>query len=155
MARETLTEKQRRFVEAFMGQAKGNATEAARLAGYKGNAKTLKQVGAENLAKPYLRKAIKARQDADPLVLSRKQVQELLTRIALGEEKDSVPSDGQEIKVSPAMRDRLKALDLLAKTGGYFMKKRPNPMAASELTDEQLKQFRETGSIEGVELIEG
>lgn len=26
-----LTEKQRRFVEAYMGQAKGNATEAARL----------------------------------------------------------------------------------------------------------------------------
>mgnify|MGYP000100200540 CR=1 FL=1 len=29
------TEKQRRVVEAYMGEARGNATEAARIAGYK------------------------------------------------------------------------------------------------------------------------
>jgi hypothetical protein len=33
-AKEKLTLKQRRFVEAYLGRANGNATEAARLAGY-------------------------------------------------------------------------------------------------------------------------
>lgn len=49
-----LTHKQQLFVEAYLGVAKGNATEAARLAGYKGNDQTLASVGAENLRKPHI-----------------------------------------------------------------------------------------------------
>lgn len=30
-----LTDRQRRFIEAFLGDARGNATEAARMAGYR------------------------------------------------------------------------------------------------------------------------
>jgi phage terminase small subunit len=37
-----LTTKQRLFVEAFIGAANGNATEAARLAGYQGSDDTLR-----------------------------------------------------------------------------------------------------------------
>ncbi len=49
-----LTEKQRRFVEAYVGEARGNATEAARLAGYK---KPHPQ-GAENIQKPTVKAGI-------------------------------------------------------------------------------------------------
>jgi len=49
---DKLTLKQQLFVEAYLGEAKGNATEAARIAGYKGNEITLAAVGAENLRKP-------------------------------------------------------------------------------------------------------
>lgn len=49
-----LTTKQQAFVDCYTG----NATEAARMAGYKGNLKTLAQVGAENLRKPYILEAI-------------------------------------------------------------------------------------------------
>lgn len=52
-----LTERQRRFVEAFIET--GNATEAAVLAGY--SKKTAYSIGPENLKKPELKKAIEER----------------------------------------------------------------------------------------------
>lgn len=53
-----LTLKQQAFVDSFIGIAAGNATEAARLAGYKGNDVTLGAVGAENIKKPQIQKTI-------------------------------------------------------------------------------------------------
>jgi hypothetical protein len=58
-----LTPKQAAFVAAYVGPARGNATEAARLAGYRGNAKTLGAVGDENLDKPGIKEAIAAHRD--------------------------------------------------------------------------------------------
>lgn len=55
-----LSLKQEKFVAAYVGPANGNATEAARLAGYKGTAKTLASVGSENLAKPEIAEAVAA-----------------------------------------------------------------------------------------------
>lgn len=52
------------FMDAYVGEAKFNTTEAARLAGYKGNGRTLAQVGYENLRKPDIAKEIKARLEA-------------------------------------------------------------------------------------------
>ena len=43
------------------GEAKGNATKAARFAGYTGNDTTLASVGAENLRKPNIRSEITRR----------------------------------------------------------------------------------------------
>src|SRR6187399_566616 len=50
----SLSLKQTAFVAAYLGEANGNATEAARIAGYKGNDDTLKVVGHENITKPYI-----------------------------------------------------------------------------------------------------
>lgn len=55
-----LSLKQEKFVAAYVGVANGNATEAARLAGYKGTAVTLASVASENLRKPYIAEAIAA-----------------------------------------------------------------------------------------------
>lgn len=63
-----LTRKQQLFVEAYCGEARGNATEAARLAGYKGTAMTLGQVGAENLRKPQIAEAIEQRDRDNPSI---------------------------------------------------------------------------------------
>lgn len=52
-----LTVKQRRFVDAYLGEANGNASEAARIAGYS----LPRQSGSENLSKPDIRAAIEAR----------------------------------------------------------------------------------------------
>lgn len=57
---DKLTPKQQRFVEAYCGEAKGNATEAARLAGYAGNDVTLRAVAHENLTKPHIAATIAA-----------------------------------------------------------------------------------------------
>ena len=107
---EGLTGKQRLFVEAYLGPARGNATEAARLAGYKGTDTVLGAMGAENLKKPKIKAAIEgalvkaARAGTIP---SKERVLEELGRIALD-------SDGEET------RDRLKALELLAKYHRIF-----------------------------------
>jgi phage terminase small subunit len=55
-----LTNKQANFIESFLSNG-GNATQAARDAGYSGTPDTLKQVASENLAKPYIRRRIAER----------------------------------------------------------------------------------------------
>ena len=54
-----LTTKQQRFVDFY----DGNATQAAKDAGYKGNDKTLQTVGKENLLKPLIAEAVKFREE--------------------------------------------------------------------------------------------
>lgn len=102
-----LTEKQRRFVDAYLGEAAGNATEAARLAGYKGNDNTLASVGTENLRKPAIAEAITLLQRDDPLVASRVERQRFWTRVMMEGEAE--------------MKDRLRASELLAKSGRDFI----------------------------------
>ena len=51
-----LTPKQQLFVSEYLKT--GNATEAARKAGYKGNEETLRSIGKENLTKPPIKRAI-------------------------------------------------------------------------------------------------
>lgn len=113
MSEKRLTEKQRRFVEAYMGVACGNATEAARLAGYKGTENTLSQAGRANLRKSQIAALIVEHRDKDPLVLSRVQLQELWSRV----------SDGIVKKGEPPLswKDRLRAGELLAKSRGEFL----------------------------------
>lgn len=53
-----LSIKQAAFVAAYLGEANGNATEAARIAGYKGNDKTLQAIGSQNLSKLMITEAI-------------------------------------------------------------------------------------------------
>jgi hypothetical protein len=53
-----LTPKQRLFVAAYLGKAACNGTQAARMAGYKGNDVTLKAVASENLTKPLVKAAL-------------------------------------------------------------------------------------------------
>ena len=103
-----LTTKQRLFVEAYMGAHSGNGLESARAAGYGGNAATLRAIASENLTKPNIKASIEALIDQDPLVWSRFDRQRFWTRVAQGKELDR----GEE----PAMKDRLKAAELLGKT---------------------------------------
>ena len=56
-----LTTRQWLFVEAYLGEAKGNATEAAMLAGYHGVRNTLRSIGQETLRNPDVASRIKAR----------------------------------------------------------------------------------------------
>lgn len=58
--KKKLTPKQELFVSEYLKT--GNATEAARRAGYKGNDNTLAQVGNENLRKPNVVELIKSKE---------------------------------------------------------------------------------------------
>lgn len=79
-----LTLKQQAFVDAYMGESKGNATDAARRAGYKGSDVVLASVGAENLRKPQVAAAIEQRRQQldSSRILTIEQMQEMLSHIA-------------------------------------------------------------------------
>lgn len=132
--RDKLTEKQRRFVEAYMGKAAGNGTEAARIAGYKGNTKTLQSVATENLSKPVIAAAIQERVRKDPGIAKRKDRQRFWTDVMNSPETE--------------MKDRLKASELLGRSQRDFVERRelsgPNGkpikmhVRAEDMSDDEL-----------------
>lgn len=117
-----LTLKQRRWVRAYLET--GNATEAARRAGYEGNDETLQAIGKENLHKPATKAAIDAADLADEgtAIATRRELRELWTRVAFGEETETVVTkDGDAIEVPAPMAGRLKASELLGRSRGMFV----------------------------------
>ncbi|MDR0476386.1 MAG: terminase small subunit [Desulfobulbaceae bacterium] len=102
---EKLTVKQRRFIEAY----DGNATEAAIKAGY--SQKTAAVVGAENLTKPYIAQAIQEREEkeARSRIATRQKRQEYWTKVMLDE--------------SQPIMARLRASELLGKSEGDFLER--------------------------------
>lgn len=72
-----LTHKQALFVEAYLANG-GNATAAARSAGYK----SPRQMGSENLTKPYIAEKIGVR--IKEAAIQADEVMELLTKVARG-----------------------------------------------------------------------
>lgn len=59
--KRSLTSKQQAFVDAYVGIARGNATKAARLAGYVGDDNVLAVTGHDNLRNPKIEQAIAER----------------------------------------------------------------------------------------------
>lgn len=100
-----LTLKVQRFIDALMGEAEGNGTKAARIAGFKGDNNTLATTAWQLRRKQEVRDAIEARLESDPLVLSRVKRLHLLSRMAEGKEGGK-----------PA--DRLAALKMLGVAAG-------------------------------------
>jgi len=118
-----LTLKQQLFVEAYLGAAKGNATEAARLAGYKGNDQTLASVGAENLKKPQIASRVRARVDAAAMTAD--EVLKELSEVARSEWRDHVQivygSNGEILDAKLQLKDKVRALELIGKHHKLFV----------------------------------
>ena len=117
-----LTEKQRRFVDYYVET--GNASEAARRAGYA--EKAAYRTGAENLRKPQVKAAIDARlkEFEDKRIAKADEVMQFLTSTLRGEVKEERVvvegtgegrSDARIIKVQVSARDRLDAAKSLLK----------------------------------------
>lgn len=109
-----LTTKQKNFCEYYLQT--GNATEAARLAGY--SEKTAYAIGQENLKKPviseYIAKRIEKQEKA--LVADADEVLKFFTSTMRGEVKDQFGLD-------PALSDRIRAAELLGKRYRLFADK--------------------------------
>ncbi len=127
---EKLTEKQKRFVDFYIQT--GNASEAARLAGYKG--KNLNRIGTENLSKLVIKNAIDARlkEFESSRKADAKEILEYMTSVMRGELEEEVVSavgtgDGKfEPKVVTkhvGIKERNKAAEMLAKVHGMFTEK--------------------------------
>lgn len=128
-----LTPKQRAFADYYIEC--GNATEAARRAGYKGNNITLGAVGAENLKKPqiaaYIAEIVKP--DEKKRIADAEEVIEFYTAVMRGEVKDQFGLDA-------SLSDRLKAGDSLMKRYAAAADKNKGTM---EKLDNLLKEFRD------------
>lgn len=103
-----MTEKQRRFVEAYMGTAAGNATEAARIAGYAGDDAALAVRGSECVRNRKVAAALAERQQGSPAVATREERQAFWASVMRGE-------------TDAPWKERIKASELLGKTGGDFV----------------------------------
>ena len=112
--------RQRKFVEAY----KGNATAAAREAGYAGNDVTLANVGHQLLMKPEIAAIIKGREDKEieGLVASRVDRMKFWSEVMRDEET--------------SMSDRLRASELLAKAQMDFTER--HEVVGAVATTEQL-----------------
>ena len=104
-----LTEKQRKFVEAYLGEANGNGTKAAEIAGYSGDTKTLGIRAVKNLRVLNIRKAIDERTKDDGSIATREERQAFLTKVMRTEHGK--------------MPERLKATELLCKMHGDFIER--------------------------------
>ena len=119
--KKKLTAKQSTFIDAYLGEAKMNATQAARIAGYKHP----EVQGAENLRKlrPYIDKAMNERHtDA---IATQKEVQEFFTSVLRGEVKEEVVSNnGKILEVPASTKDRLKAAECMGRAYGMFTERK-------------------------------
>ncbi len=106
-----LTLKQQLFINAYVGEARGNATEAARIAGYDGNAVTLSAVGYENLRKPQILDEVN--RILESRTLTAPQVLDRLSEHANGTLKPFVYMSGDNAVIDLSTEDAQKYLHLL------------------------------------------
>jgi hypothetical protein len=103
--RVAISEKQRLFVQAYMGVALGNATKAAAEAGYRHPA----TMGSRQLQKVEVQKAIEKRQEKDPKIATAEGIRRFWVNMMTD------PEASRGIK--------LKASDLLAKSKGMYLER--------------------------------
>lgn len=126
-----LTPKQKLFAEYYIQS--GNATEAAKKAGY--SEKAARQIGTENLAKPSISAYIAERMGGldKSLIAESDEVLKFYTAVMRGEVKDQFGLDA-------SLADRLKAGDSLMKR--YAAASDRNKGALEKL-DSLLKEFKD------------
>jgi hypothetical protein len=123
-----LSRKQQLFVEAYCGQAAGNATEAARIAGYSGTVKALTVISTRNLAKSSIIEAIAAYDKTHPKVASAEKIRQFWTDVMTDTSVD--------------MGDRLQASQLLAKASAMFIKRQEHKLISGGLTDKTIDTIK-------------
>jgi hypothetical protein len=166
---EALSVKERLFVEAYLGEAKGVAAKAARLAGYKHPG----VIGCRLLKKVHVQTAIKVR--LEPLVLTVDQIIARLCAIATGHVGELVTVDRkgrwrvdagkvQRSGIAKRMRetrhgpdvevcDQLRALELLGRYHGMWKGPAANETDLIEAIREAERIHREKyGPLPGDEL---
>ena len=122
-----MTLKQQLFVESYVGISAGNATDAARRAGDKGNDKTLCVVGIENLAKPSIAEAIASRVSEVKKALHADDVLEELSVIARSPwslfSTARLDDDGKVVDVKIRLSEKIRALELLGRYHKLFVER--------------------------------
>ncbi|HEX6239970.1 MAG TPA: hypothetical protein VFZ61_03715 [Polyangiales bacterium] len=120
-----------RFVEAYMGEARGVGSTAVTMAGGTANARSAAAYACEVLKRPHVRKALQERIEDDPLVAGRLERLRFLTRVVRGQEVEvravlsrKKRGGGYEIhkvEAPPSIADRMSAARDLAKAAGEHL----------------------------------
>jgi phage terminase small subunit len=148
--KEKLTLKMRTFCLAYAGEANGNATEAARIAGYKGNEDTLRVVASENLAKPNIQAEIKrlrksTEQKLGKRIMTAAEVQAELSEIAMTPWRDLVEvrygSEGEVVGARLKLADKIKACELMGKKYKLFTDKVEHAFTPDQVAKETLAEL--------------
>lgn len=116
-----LTNKQLTFIDAYLGEAKMNAAQAARIAGYKHP----ETQGAENLRKlrPWIDKVMNERHSN--AIATQEEIQKFFTAVVRGEVKEEVVSNnGKILEVPASTKDRLKAAECMGRAYGMFTERK-------------------------------
>ena len=126
-----MTPKQKAFADYYIQT--GNATEAAKKAGYSED--TARQIGAENLSKPSISEYIAERMEerGNKRVADANEVIEFYTAVMRGEVKD-------QFGLEASLSDRLKAGDSLMKR---YAAAADRNKGAMEKLDSLLKEFQD------------
>lgn len=144
-----LTEKQERFIDYYIEL--GNATEAARRAGY--SEKTAKQIGNENLTKLdfFIKERLKELEDKR--IAKAEEVLKYLSSVMRGEETEEVvvvegsgdgKSEARTIRKEVSAKERIRAAELLGKRYALFTDKVDMDVdVGTEKLDSILRQLKE------------
>ncbi len=119
--KKKLTAKQSTFIDAYLGEAKMNAAQAARIAGYKHP----ETQGAENLRKlrPYIDEVMNKRHSN--AIATQEEIQKFFTSVLRGEVKEEVVSNnGKILEVPASTKDRLKAAECMGRAYGMFTERK-------------------------------
>ena len=119
--KKKLTAKQSTFIDAYLGEAKMNAAQAARIAGYKHP----ETQGAENLRKlrPYIDEVMNKRHSN--AIATQEEIQQFFTAVVRGEVKEEVVSNnGKILEVPASTKDRLKAAECMGRAYGMFTERK-------------------------------
>ena len=125
-----LTLKQQKFADEYI--ISGNATEAAKKAGY--SEKTAKAIGTENLTKPIIKNYIDKRLEElqSQKIADQEEVLEYLTAVLRGESRSETVvvegvgdgcSQARAFEKAPDEKERIKAAELLGKRYRLFTDK--------------------------------
>lgn len=122
MPERDLSTKQKLFVAAYLGDAHGNATEAARMAGYS----KPRQSGSENLSNPVI--SARVAQKVENADISADRVLAELASVAFASWTEFVEvlsrnKDGTPRKVKMDLTNKVKALELLGKYHQVFVER--------------------------------
>lgn len=117
-----LTTRQEAFVAAYLGPAKGNATEAARMAGYK----VPRQEGSRLLTNAVI--AARVAEHVAQQVATADEVLRELADVAFADWRDFVEviardKTGKPVKVRMDLTNKVKALELLGKYHSLFVER--------------------------------
>ena len=118
-----LTLKQGLFAEAYLGAARGNGLQAARIAGYRGTDATLRAVASENLTKANIASYVQKR--VDDVAMSADEVLRELARIAR--------MDSEHLLRAKQLKDKVRALELLGRHHKLFVDRVETTLSEQEM----------------------